>query len=209
MYNDPTNPHPYPYQQNPYQQQPPFQPPPPPRRRRSPLQWYTSRSKGGKIGYGCLGLLIVLTMCGLCSAVVTASQSGQTANAPTPTATSAAVQPAQVNASSPTTVAIQPTATPKPTPTPKPAPTHKPASTPAPKPKCQAVNNNPWCYNFSPGNLIYNPPSNFCDYFNCIASFWNGTGFVNECADQTYSKSGGHSGDCSHHGGELRPLYSH
>ncbi len=105
----------------------------------------------------------------------------------------------------------QPTDTP--TPTPKPQPTHQATPKPTPKPTqppaCQAVNNNPWCYNFSPGNLIINPPGNFCSYFNCIASFWNGSGFVNECQDGSYSLSGGHSGDCSHHGGELRPLYSH
>jgi hypothetical protein len=57
--------------------------------------------------------------------------------------------------------------------------------------------------------VIYSPPTNFCDYFNCIPSFWNSTnGYVEECVDGTYSHSGGRSGACSHHGGELRPLYS-
>ena len=106
----------------------------------------------------------------------------------------------------PTTVA--PTSAPTQQPT-QPPPAPKPTPKPSPTPTCQAVNGNPWCYNFNPGNLIYNPPPNFCDYFNCIASFWNGSGFVNECSDGTYSLSGGHSGDCSHHGGEWRPLYSH
>jgi hypothetical protein len=31
---------------------------------------------------------------------------------------------------------------------------------------------------------------------------------VDECHDGTYSHSGGRSGACSYHGGELRPLYS-
>jgi hypothetical protein len=57
--------------------------------------------------------------------------------------------------------------------------------------------------------LIYNPLAAFCQYFSCISSFWNGQGYVVECQDAMYSKSGGHSGSCSHHGGNRRPLYSH
>src|SRR5205823_13379095 len=64
-------------------------------------------------------------------------------------------------------------------------------------------------YNFSPGSVIYNPPSNFCDFFNCISSFWQHTnGYVDECVDGTYSHSGGVQGACSDHGGEQRPLYA-
>jgi hypothetical protein len=107
------------------------------------------------------------------------------------------------------TVTIAPVDTPTPVPQPTHQATPKPTPRPTQPPACQSVNNNPWCYNFSSGKLIYNPPSNFCDYFNCISSFWNGSGFVNECQDGSYSLSGGHQGDCSHHGGESRPLYSH
>jgi hypothetical protein len=70
------------------------------------------------------------------------------------------------------------------------------------------VNGNPWGYNFSCCNVIYNPPSSFCNYFNCIASFWDGSGYVVECTDATYSQSGGRSGACSHHSGVDRPLYA-
>ena len=95
---------------------------------------------------------------------------------------------------------------PTPPPTPTPTPTPRPSPTPAPT----GVYGNPWGYNFTPGNLIYNPPSTFCSYFNCIPSFWNSTnGYVVECADATFSHSGGRSGACSYHGGEWRPLYSH
>lgn len=93
--------------------------------------------------------------------------------------------------------------------------TPKPTSDPTSVPKtpvpttCQAVNNNPWCYNFIPGNAITTPPQNFCDYFNCIKSFWNGQGYVEECQDGTYSLSGGIQGSCSWHGGDLQELYSH
>jgi hypothetical protein len=102
------------------------------------------------------------------------------------------------------------TPTPKPTATPQPAPTDTPVP-PPPAPTCipGAVNCNPYGYNFEPGNLIYNPPGNFCTYFNCIASFWDGRGYVIQCVDGTFSKSGGIQGSCSHHGGNSRPLYSH
>jgi hypothetical protein len=140
----------------------------------------------------------------------------------TPTATTSQAA-TNVNAVTPTpaqnlVATTAPTATPSPTPTARPTPTMRPTPvptqpppkpTPTPAPKCVAVNNNPWCYNFTPGNLIYSPPSAFCSYFDCISNFWNGRGFVNECQDDTYSKSGGIRGDCSYHGGELQPLYSH
>jgi hypothetical protein len=67
---------------------------------------------------------------------------------------------------------------------------------------------NPWGYNFDAGSLISNPPSNFCDYFNCIATFWSGVGYVVQCVDGTFSLSGGRSGVCSGHGGFSRNLYA-
>lgn len=128
-----------------------------------------------------------------------------TQTAPTPPPTTAPTRP-------PTAV---PTATPTPRPTPKPTPrpTQPPAPKPTPTPSCQAVNGNPWCYNFTLGSFIYNPPSTFCSYFNCISSFWEpddpGDGYVIQCQDGTYSQSGNERGACSYHGGELRPLYAH
>ena len=68
---------------------------------------------------------------------------------------------------------------------------------------------NPWGYNFETGNVIYSPPSNFCNYFPCILSFGNGSGYVIECADGKFSKSGGRPGACSQHGGYSRTLFSH
>jgi hypothetical protein len=133
-----------------------------------------------------------------------------------------------------TTVASTPTPTPRPTATPtlKPVlratPTSKPQPTPTLKPVLRAtptprpqptptvhtgINGNPWGYDFNAGNLIYTPPSGFCNYFNCIATFYApddpGDGYIVECQDGTYSQSGGERGACSHHGGEMRPLYSH
>jgi hypothetical protein len=44
-------------------------------------------------------------------------------------------------------------------------------------------------------------------YFECVANFWTGKGYVVECRDQTFSKSGGTVGVCSKHGGYLQTLY--
>ena len=41
----------------------------------------------------------------------------------------------------------------------------------------------------------------FCDTHACIENFDNGTGYVVQCADGTYSHSGGIQGACSWHGG--------
>ncbi len=66
---------------------------------------------------------------------------------------------------------------------------------------------NPWGYNLcGRGQLIYNPNPSVCDYFDCISSFWNGSGYMTQCYDGTYSMSGGHSGACSYHGGESTPV---
>lgn len=118
-----------------------------------------------------------------------------------------------------TRIAPTHTATPKPkptvAPTKAPIPTQtRPTPTPQPQPtQSTGINNNQWGYNFFQGNLIYYPPSNFCAYFPCIASFWEkddpGDGYVVECNDGMYSQSGGERGACSYHGGVLRPLYSH
>lgn len=123
------------------------------------------------------------------------------------------------------TVTTQPTATPEPTatatatatPTPRPiatatpTPRPKPQPTATPKPSCipGAVNCNPWGYTFTnTGKYIYSPAGGFCNYFRCINNFSNGKGYVMECKDGMYSKSGGRSGSCSYHGGNLRPLYA-
>jgi hypothetical protein len=98
------------------------------------------------------------------------------------------------------------TDTPAPTDTPVPTDTAMPTLVPTPTCIPDAVGCNPWGYNFDRGSYITSPPADFCAYFNCIASFWNGRGYVVECSDQTYSDSGGIQGSCSHHGGDWRPL---
>lgn len=155
-----------------------------------------------------VGLLVVCI--GLISAFGSAAEATPGTQLATPAQTQATPSPVtQVALTDVPSALPAPTPTPVPTTKPTSAPTPKPQPTPTPEPTCQAVNNNPWCFNFSPGNLIYNPPADFCSYFACIGNFWNGRGYVNECQDGEYSKSGGIRGDCSYHGGELRPLYSH
>jgi hypothetical protein len=108
-----------------------------------------------------------------------------------------------------------PTATPQPTPAPTPVPTPRPTPVPTKPPTAAPVANtcgapaNPWGYSFcSGGTVVTSPPASFCDVFSpCISNFWNGRGYVEQCKDGSYSKSGGISGSCSYHGGNLRPLY--
>lgn len=82
-------------------------------------------------------------------------------------------------------------------------------STPAPVPtggSCGAPDN-PWGYNFcGPDSPIYSAPDDFCDYFDCIANFPYGTGYVVQCEDGMFSQSGGRLGACSFHGGESQEL---
>jgi hypothetical protein len=116
--------------------------------------------------------------------------------------------PAQIAQSTPTPT-LTPTPTPSITPTLTPAPLPPPPAIPpppAPKDLCGAPNN-PWGYNFCGGATITSPPAAFCQYFPCIGNFWNGRGYVIECNDGMYSKSGGIQGSCSYHHGDLRSLY--
>lgn len=76
------------------------------------------------------------------------------------------------------------------------------------KPSTCGAPGNPYGYNFcGTGGYVTSPPSAICSYFNCIANFFNGRGYMVECNDGTYSMSGGIRGACSYHGGEDRPVY--
>jgi len=156
-------------------------------------------------------VIVIFIIIASCASNATQSPTTQTSATPTTQVAQAKITQTERPTAKP---AVKPTA--KPTPRPTPTPTPKPMvihPTPTPRPAtptpCPGVNCNPFGYNFILGNLITNPPSNFCQYFNCIGNFWNGRGYVNECHDATYSKSGGIQGDCSDHGGYYRTLYSH
>jgi hypothetical protein len=170
------------------------------------------------IGGGALAAFLIIAM--IIGAAVSA---GSTPSGRTQLVTAQLQTPTPSNDSSPTpTVAQLASPSPTPSPSPRPSPSASPspsltpvAAAPAPPPPapppaqntCGAPSN-PWGYNFCGGNLIYSPPGSFCQYFNCIPSFWKSTnGYVDECKDGTYSHSGGRQGACSYHGGEWRPLY--
>jgi hypothetical protein len=93
-----------------------------------------------------------------------------------------------------------------PAPTAKPAPTTKPAPTPVQTQNLCGAPANPWGYNFCSGSFITSPAATICNYINCIANFWNGRGYVMQCSDTAFGKSGGISGSCSSHGGNFRAL---
>ncbi len=135
-------------------------------------RWYRVQSRPVQIIVAGISA-VMLVVSAISNALGTSNQS-EVVPTPTPTQAIASVATSAPTQDQPTPI---PTEKPTPTPTPKPAivPTHAPVSTTPPKPTqpaCQAVNNNPWCYNFSPGKLIYYPPSGFCSYFNCIPSFY-------------------------------------
>jgi hypothetical protein len=167
------------------------------------------------IGVGCSG---ILATCLVCSSF-TIALGAALPSAPTQTASSRIIATATipkqsaVRGNATATLVVTPTATASPIPSPTPSPTATPTPVPTkpPTPTNPPCANpcNPWGYNFSRGNRIYSPPGNFCDYFDCISNFWNGRGYVMQCKDGRFAKSGGISGSCSRHGGNWRPLYSH
>ena len=199
---------------------PPPPPPPPSTLSKRVINWYKRQRLRAKVGFGCLAIFSVLLLCTCSLSTIGSTLPPSQAAAATPTS-QATVQSMSVQLTatpSPTRQVATPTPTPKPptptptskppTPTPTTAPPPPPAPT-SPPPPPTGVNGNPWGYDFSPGNLIYAPPADFCGYFSCIGNFWAGKGYVMECNDGMYSKSGGIRGSCSYHGGNLQPLYAH
>jgi hypothetical protein len=157
-------------------------------------QSVTTRLRTTRGGFATLGVVFIVML--MCYGITTAGASPDTtASRQTRAAATTGGNSAQTVATS--TPTVKPTATPTVAPTA--TATQKPCANPC----------NPWGYNFSKGKLIYDPPSDFCSYFDCIDNFWNGRGYVMECRDTSYSKSGGISGSCSYHNGNWRPLYSH
>lgn len=137
------------------------------------------------------------------------SPSSSPIDTPTDTTTTTAqptVTPAPV-----LTTATSPTASPT---TKKPTTTRTPKPTPTPTRKAVSLcgaPSNPFGFNFcGRGHAIYQStlPADVCSYFDCIASFYDGRGYMVECNDSTYSMSGGIQGACSHHSGERREVYS-
>ncbi len=188
-----------------------FQRPPsynfhPPKRQSGIWQWYMSRPTKVKLSIGCgmiLALLVFFSCIGTAVTIVNLALQ----STPTPPSNQAIVTSSVIPThptSTPTSMTIpSPPLQPALATTPIP---NQPTRTPTP---CPGVNCNPWGYNFTTGKLIYSPPATFCSYFSCIHTFATGHGYVVECKDTMYSKSGGIQGACSFHGGVQRPLYAH
>jgi hypothetical protein len=49
-----------------------------------------------------------------------------------------------------------------------------------------------------------NPPPNFCSFAACVPNFFQDPGFVVQCADGLYSKTGGTTSVCPGRGGAVR-----
>jgi hypothetical protein len=57
------------------------------------------------------------------------------------------------------------------------------------------------------GHPVTAPPSDVCDYLNCVDLFWTGHGYLVRCDDGRYGLTGGRLGSCAWHGGKGRPVY--
>ncbi len=162
----------------------------------------------------CGGLTLVATLSGKPNpapkAAAATDHSSPPSRSSSPTASAAATVPiAAPLASIPPVVTTTTPAAPPVVRTTNPAPKPKPTT----KPPTQAADlcgapTNPYGYNFCGGSYIYNPPSDICSYLSCIANFWNGRGYIEECQDGMFSKSGGIQGSCSYHHGNRQPLFS-
>jgi hypothetical protein len=111
---------------------------------------------------------------------------------------------------------VEPAATPMPTTQPPPVQTTttQPAPTPPatttsskPPPSLCGAPPNPYGYNFCGGALIYSPASDICSYLTCAANFWKGDGYVVQCQDDTFSKTGGKQKVCSQDQGYRATLF--
>jgi hypothetical protein len=62
------------------------------------------------------------------------------------------------------------------------------------------------CYSLTSGSYVYGPPAGFCNLVACIENFDLGQGYIVQCRDMWFSRSGGIQGSCSGHGGNSAPL---
>lgn len=188
---------------------------------RGPMPRFRLDSRGAAIG----ALVLGLSCLGAGGALASATLSDQTTSAGRPSVAAPASttsEPAVI-----VTVATQPatsllptttvrsTTTSAPTTRP-PVTTHRPkppATKPAPPKTTQPVSlcgapSNPYGLNLcGRGSHVFQPPADVCLYFDCIANFDNGVGYMEQCQDGMYSMSGGRQGACSYHGGERQAVY--
>lgn len=70
---------------------------------------------------------------------------------------------------------------------------------------------NPYGFDFNvqDGFWIEFPPKDFCNHFDCTDTFWQENGYVVQCNDGKFSKSGSEENECAGHGGWKQMLYRH
>ncbi|WP_211244014.1 hypothetical protein [Actinospica robiniae] len=152
---------------------------------------------------------------------------GQNSTSPIATAATTAVAPSQSPSALPSPSAVKPSpskaaasttqathaatthaATTK-APTTKTPTTHAATTQAAAEKSTCGAPKNPYGYSFcGTGGHLTSPASDVCSYFQCIASFWNGKGYMVECNDGDFSMSGGIRGACSDHQGVEQAVFS-
>ena len=195
-------------------QDPPPAPPPrrkPPRRRSSPARTIVSVGALVVVSALCAGLVVggsgVLNPFPATGAVTGMATATTDATSAVSATTTTSESTATLGAQSTTTAHPQPTSTARPRPTTTLTATATPCAAPC----------NPWGYTFDPtgGATITSPPAAFCSSFACVGSppayttFWSGKGYVVECQDGSFAKTGGDHNTCSQEGGYWRTLYAH
>lgn len=206
-----------PYYQPPYypQGQPPYQPQGSYTQPPSPMP---PKKHKNRVIIWVIGILLLIVASRVLATVIAQDPkvSSTAAVATMPPLTAAPnkqTHPTQVptHAAVPTTVAPTAVPTSPPAPTQVVVPTQPPAPMPTSPPVHTGVNGNPWGYDFTPGNEIYQPPADFCgQYFTCVTTFWKAAnGYVAQCANGLFTHSGGVRGECSRDGGKGQILYSH
>jgi hypothetical protein len=186
-----------------------------------PMPRFRLDSRAAAIG----ALVLGLTCLGAGGALASATLPDQTTSTSQPSVaglpSTTSASPALVATTTEPVTTLQPTTTAQATTT-SPPTTRPPTTTQGPRPAttrpappkttrpvslCGAPPN-PYGLNLcGRGSHVFHPPADVCDYFNCIANFSNGVGYMEQCQDGMYSMSGGRQGACSHHGGERQAVF--
>ncbi|GGL89670.1 MULTISPECIES: hypothetical protein [Micromonospora] len=158
---------------------------------------FTARVPGGRrtVAAAAAGLLLI-------PAVLVDS------DPPGPTGTQAAVA-ATGEVAAPVAATARPATSPTRTRSPKPRrATGGGTATPSPRDRFCGAPRNPFGYDFCDGQQIWTPATEFCDWFSCGQDFQDGRGYLVQCRDGSFSRSGGQPDACDLHRGVRRTLHS-